>query len=317
MLNRRKAFAAGALALGLIVAGSAKAADQPGTLRLGYQKAGILVVARNQQVIEKRLGAKGIETSWIEFTSGPPLLEAMNAGSIDIGLTGDTPPIFAQAAGAAITYVAALAPNGPGEAILVKPDSPIRTVADLAGKRIGFKRGSSANNLVVAALAKAGVPWTSVKPFDLGPAEGMAAFDGDSVDAWAIWDPFFAVAELRYQPRVLVTSADVLDANTFLLANDGFAASHGDVLREAIAGFAEAADWATSHPDQVAEAVHAVTGVELAALKRSTARATFFVRPIDERIIANQQATADRFRELGLLPKAVAIRDAVWKGPQS
>lgn len=316
---RRSVMLAAALAVAapLVARGVVAAETKPAVFKIGYQKIGILVVAPNQRSIERRLEKEGIPVQWVEFSSGPPLLEAMNAGAIDLGLTGDTPPIFAQAGSAAITYVAALPPNGPGEAIVVKSDSAIKSLADLAGKRVGFKKGSSANNLVVAGLEKAGVPWTSITPFDLSPADGAAAFDRGSIDAWAIWDPFFAVAEERYTPRVLATSADVLNANTFLLANPGFAAAHPALVREAVASLSEAAAWAQSHPDEVAEALHAVTKVDLVALKRAAARAEFYVRPISDEIVRNQQATADRFHALGLLPKRIVIRDAVWNPAQS
>ncbi len=315
MLKCLGTLAAAVLAVVLTTAGAA--ADEPAALRIGYQKTGILIVARNQHVIEDKLAGRGIPVQWIEFSSGPPLLEAMNAGSLDIGLTGDTPPIFAQAAGAAITYVAALAPNGPGEGIVVKADSPIRTVADLKGKRVGVKKGSSAQNLLVAALAKAGVPWTDITPLDLSPADAAAAFDRDSIDAWAIWDPFFAVAQERYAPRVLATTDEVLDANTFLLANPTFAGQHADVLRDAVAALTQAAAWADANKSAVAAAVQAETKVDLAALERAAGRASFYVRPLDDGIIANQQQTADRFYALGLLPKPIVVRDAVWRPSQS
>jgi sulfonate transport system substrate-binding protein len=81
-------------------------AEAPKELRIGYQKNGVLVIARQQAVLEKHFAPHGIGVKWVEFTSGPPLLEAMNVGSIDLGPTGDTPPIFAQVAGANIVYVA-------------------------------------------------------------------------------------------------------------------------------------------------------------------------------------------------------------------
>ena len=75
-------------------------------IRIGYQKTGVLVIARQQAVLEKQFAAQQVAVKWIEFTSGPPLLEAMSTGSVDFGSVGDTPPIFAQAANANITYVA-------------------------------------------------------------------------------------------------------------------------------------------------------------------------------------------------------------------
>src|SRR5216684_3223086 len=75
-------------------------------VRIGYQKNGVLVIARQQAALEKHFSSQGIDVKWIEFSSGPPMLEAMNVGSVDYGAVGDSPPIFAQSAGAAIVYAA-------------------------------------------------------------------------------------------------------------------------------------------------------------------------------------------------------------------
>ena len=169
----------------------------------------------------------------------------------------------------------------------------------------------------MAALEQAGVAWTDIKPFDLSPADAAAAFDRDSIDAWSIWDPFFAVAQDRYAPRVLATADTTLDANTFLLANSAFATAHPGVIRDAITALGQTAAWAEANKGEVAAAVHAETKVDLAALERAIGRASFFVHPIDDRIIKNQQATADRFQALGLIPKPIVIREAVWTPPQT
>ena len=317
MPRRRTVMIASAAFLAAGMAAPLRAADLPKVFHIGYQKTGLLTVARNQRSIETALAKQGIAVEWVEFSSGPPLLEAMNVGSLDLGLTGDTPPIFAQAAGAAITYVAALPPNGAGEAIIVKSASPIHGLGDLAGKRIGFKVGSSANNLLVAALEKAGVAWTAIRPVDLSPADAAAAFAGGDIDAWSIWDPYFAVAEEREEVRVLVTSADILHANTFLIANRTFARTYPRLVQDVISALGQTAAWAQAHPDDVAQAVHEVTRVDLPALQKALGRTSFYVHPIDDKVVENQQATADRFYKLHLIPKPIQIRDAVWTPPQS
>jgi len=129
-------------------------------IRIGYQKTGVLVIARQQAVLEKRFAEKQIGIKWIEFTSGPPLLEAMSIGSVDLGAVGDTPPIFAQAANANVVYVAGSRITN-GQGILVSANSGIRSIADLRGKRVGFTKGSSAHNVVIATLEKAGPMRTS------------------------------------------------------------------------------------------------------------------------------------------------------------
>ena len=315
-MDRRKVVAGflGTAALALPRNTFAEAA--PKEFRIGYQKTGVLVITRQQGILERRLGTLGIAVKWIEFTSGPPMLEAMNVGSVDFGAVGDSPPIFAQAAGAAIVYVAG-APINNGQAILVKPDSPIRSLADLKGKRVAFTKGSSAHNVVIAALEKAGLTYADITPAYLSPADAGAAFARDSVDAWAVWDPFFAIAEKSQGARVLVNAADVAKTFSFYLANRDFAARHPKIVSEALEGLAEAASWAESNRGEVAKALAAVTGVSLDAQIVAANRATFPLGRITEEIIVSQQAVADRFHKLGLIPRRIVVREAVWAAPQS
>ncbi|TGQ74578.1 MAG: sulfonate ABC transporter substrate-binding protein [Mesorhizobium sp.] len=312
----RRIFGIGLLAAAAFGAASWSAAAQDlKQFNIGYQKTGLPVIARNQQIIEKALAAKGVSVKWVEFTAGPPLVEALNVGAIDVGWTGDAPPIFGQSAGANIVYAAALPSNGEGEAIFVKPASPVQSLAELKGKRIGVGKGTSAHNLLVAALEKAGIPFDEVTPVYLSPADAAAAFASDQIDAWAVWDPFFAIAETRYQPRVLARSSDVLKVNTYFLANRDFAKAHPEFVTTTIAALGEAAKWADQNRDKVAEALHEVTGVPLDAQTIAANRSKFGIYPITEEIVAGQQATADRFFKLGLIPKAVRISDAVWAAP--
>ncbi len=92
-----------------------------------------MVLAKSHQLLEQRYPQTHI--SWIEFPAGPQMLEALNVGSIDIGSTGDIPPIFAQAAGADLVYIGAEPPKPKAEVILVAQGSPIHNVAELKGKR--------------------------------------------------------------------------------------------------------------------------------------------------------------------------------------
>jgi sulfonate transport system substrate-binding protein len=288
----------------------------PKEFRIGYQKTGVLVIARQQGVLEKRFGKLGIAVKWVEFTSGPPLLEAMNVGSIDLGAVGDSPPIFAQAAGAAVVYVAG-APINNGQAILVKPDAPIRSLADLKGKRVAFTKGSSAHNVVIAALEKAGLTYNDITPAHLSPADAGAAFARDAVDAWAVWDPFFAIAEKTQSARALVNATDVAKTFSFYLANRDFAARQPKLVREALDGLQDAANWAENNRGEVAKALAAVTGVSLEIQTIAADRATFPFGPVTEEIIASQQSVADRYHKLGLIPRAILVRDAVWTAPST
>ena len=285
-------------------------------IRIGYQKNGVLVIARQQSTLEKHFNPQGIDVKWVEFSSGPPMMEAMNVGSIDYGAVGDSPPVFAQAAGAAIVYAAGQ-PITNGQGILVPQNSAIRSIADLKGKRIGFTKGSSAHNIVVQTLEKAGLGYADITPVYLTPPDAGPAFANGSIDAWSIWDPYFAIGETRQNGRILVNAHEITKSNSFFIANRGFAKDHGAVLQQIVDVTAATAKWAEQHRDEVAKSLSAVTGIPLDIQTVAADRSSFAVGPITDDIIATQQGVADRFFKLGLIPRPVAVRDIVWRSAQT
>ncbi|KYK45385.1 ABC transporter substrate-binding protein [Bradyrhizobium liaoningense] len=283
-------------------------------IRIGYQKNGVLVIARQQAALEKHFAPQGIEVKWIEFSSGPPMMEAMNVGSVDYGAVGDSPPVFAQAAGAAIVYAAGQ-PITNGQGILVPKDSPIRTIAELKGKRIGFTKGSSAHNIVVQTLEKAGLTYADITPVYLTPPDAGPAFANGSIEAWAIWDPYFAIGETRQSGRILINAREVTETNSFYIANRDFAKNHGAILQQIVDVTTATARWAEQHRDEVAKSLAAVTGIPLDIQTIAANRSSFVVGPVTDEIVTTQQGVADRFYKLGLIPKPIQIRDIVWRNP--
>jgi sulfonate transport system substrate-binding protein len=285
-------------------------------VRIGYQKNGVLVVARQLAALENHFRPAGIEVKWVEFSSGPPMMEAMNVGSIDYGAVGDSPPVFAQAAGGAIVYAAGQ-PITNGQGILVPQNSAIRSIADLKGKRIGFTKGSSAHNIVVQTLEKAGLTYSDITPVYLTPPDAGPAFANGSIDAWSIWDPYFAIGEVKQNGRILVNATEITKTNSFYIANREFAKNHGPILQQIIDVTTSTAAWAETHRDEVAKALSAVTGIPLDIQTIAANRSAFRVGPITDDIIATQQGVANRFFQLGLIPKQIVIRDIVWRNTQT
>ncbi|WP_448044214.1 aliphatic sulfonate ABC transporter substrate-binding protein [Bradyrhizobium liaoningense] len=316
-MERREFFklSVGAAAMAAL---SSRAIAQGGVreIRVGYQKNGVLVVARQQAALEEHFTPQGIEVKWIELSSGPPMMEAMNVGSVDYGAVGDSPPVFAQAAGAAIVYAAGQ-PITNGQGILVSRESAIRTIADLKDKRIGFTKGSSAHNIVVQALERAGLTYADITPVYLAPPDAGPAFVNGSIDAWSIWDPYFAIGETKQNGRILVNAFEVTKTNSFYIANRDFAKNNGAILQQIIDVTKSTAAWAEAHRDEVAKSLSLVTGVPLDIQTIAANRSAFRIGPVTEDIIATQQDVADRFFKLGLIPKQIAIREIVWRNPQS
>src|SRR5207245_5772966 len=203
------------LSISMVAATVGASYGQDKVVRIGFQKYGKLMLLKSKGTLEEKLKAAGYKVVWTEFPSGPPLLEALNVGAIDFGNTGEAPPIFAQAAGAPLQYVAYEPPAPKGEAILVPKDSPLKSVADLKGKRVALNKGSNVHYLLVKALEKAGLKYTDIQPVFLAPSDALAAFTRGSVDAWVIWDPYEAAAEAS-------TGARILADGTGLVANHQF-----------------------------------------------------------------------------------------------
>ena len=286
------------------------------TIRIGYQKEGILVIAQQQRRLEDALDKKNINVEWVDFQSGPPLLDALNDGLIDYGTTGDAPPIFAQAAGAKIVYVAAQESSGAGEGILVHSDSKIDKLADLRGKKIAFVKGSSAHTLLIAALAKGGVNYSEIMPVYLSLTEGAAAFANHSIDAWVVWDPYFAVTEKLPNSRVLTTSQGLTLENDFFLTRADFLKSNPDLVILINNILADAAKWAANHRDEAAQILSDATGIDIKTQTKMVYRTNYAVGPIRPAVIAEQQHTADNYKKLGLIAKKVKVKDIVWVWPK-
>ncbi len=311
-MNRRELLISVSASLTAALAAPAISAEPSKELRIGYQKIGALLIVKAQKVLEQRFEPQGVRVRWIEFAFGPPLLEALGAGAIDDGYTGDAPPIFAQAARANLLYAGAIPARGYGQAIVVPAASSIQDIAGLDGKKVAVAKASSAHNLLIAALESVKLPWNSVTPVYLAPPDAAAAFVRGAVDAWSIWDPFLAIAELKQKARALPLDRAINAQNSFFLVNGDFAAKHPDVVAAINGAIATATTWADQHREQVAAILSEASGVDLAAEQRSVNRAEFTFGPLNDDALAQQQGVADRFQRLGLIPAPIRVRDIVW-----
>lgn len=322
MFTRRQTLSLfGTAALAATLPGTGRAASEPLTeLRLGWQKNGVLALAKGTGALEKRFAERGITVTWAEFSSGPPLLEALGAGAIDFGPTGDVPPLFAQAAGGNLLYAGTYRGSSAGSAILVHKDSPVQSIGDLKGKRVAFKRGSSAHNFTVKALRTAGLSIADIEAADLSPSDAAAAFASNQIDAWSIWDPYYAVAEKNPQTRVLTTAEGIADSWSYFLSNGDFTAGHGDVLLEILDELAKVGAAAQSDLDGTVSALSKITGVPEDIQRVALTRKGFTlaaVSTVGPEAAAYQQALADEFYDLQIIPKKLTVGDIIWNGRAS
>ena len=296
-----------------------QAAAQDGkTLRIGYQKsAGLLVLEKGQGTLEKRLAPLGVSVKWVEFPAGPQLLEGLNVGSVDVGFVGEAPPIFAQAAGAQFVYIGYDPAAPEAEAVVVPKDSPIRTVADLKGKKVALNKGSNVHYLLVKLLEKHGLKYSDIQPIFLPPADARAAFEKGAVDAWVIWDPFLAAAEKQIGARVVADGRGVVNNYAYYLGERPYVTKYPQVIQTLFADLQAQGTWLKANIKQAAQIIAPQQGLDVDVVEVNLRRYQFGVAPLTDAVAAEQQKIADTFFELKLIPKAIRVADSLPAKPLS
>lgn len=309
--RRRSLLQALAVSGVALPAWAAAQSGKPETLRIGLQKSSTLTtILRTQGSLEKQLAPLNVKVSWHEFTSGLPLLEALNLGNIDVSAdVADTVPVFAQAAGAQLTFVAQEAPSPSAQAVVVRADSPIKTVADLRGKKVGFAKAAGVHFLLLAALEKAGLAFKDIEPAYLSPADGRAAFERGAIDAWVVWDPFLAAVQKQSAVRVLADGRDLASYQRYYLASSAYAQARPDVLRVFYQALHKAGTWVKQSPKDAAALLAPVWGLDASVIELANGRRSYEVRPVLATALVEQQRIADAFLAEKLLPRRVNALD--------
>jgi len=291
---------------------AAWAEDAPKTVNIGYQKANIFALLKYRGTLDSDFSKQGITVRWVEFPAGPQMLEGLNVGSIDLAATGDAPPTFAQAAKADLVYLAHSPANPQTEAIVVPENSPIKTVADLKGKRVALNKGSDVNYLLVSALENAGLKYKDVTPVYLPPSDARAAFQRGAVDAWVIWDPYLAEVETHEKARLVKNAEGLVPHYTFYLASRKFADTYPQTAEKVVDELKQLSNWANKNPDGAADILSTSTGLDKAIWAKAVARMPFGAERMTPEVFKEQQALADKFSEIGLLPVKVNVSSATW-----
>lgn len=292
----------------LLVAAASPTAAQT-VLRVGDQKGGSRALMEAAGV----LGDLPYKVEWREFPAAAPLLEALNAGAIDTGYVGDAPFTFAVAAGAPIKAIFAIRQQQAGLAVLVRPDSPVKSFADLKGKRVATGRGSIGHQLLLASLDREGWTPDDIRLTFLLPSDAQTALLAGSVDAWSTWEPYTSQLESFGRGRIVSDGRGITPGLSFQATRDDAIAGKRPALEDFVRRLAKARVWGTTHPEAFAKSWSALVGlpeaVPLAWFKRAD------IRPItiDAKVIADEQSVADLYQRHGLIPKRVeanAVFDA-------
>ena len=269
-------------------------AKAPETVNIGYQKANIFALLKYRGTLDESLKKQGIAVRWVEFPAGPQMREGLNVGSIDLADLAHSPA------------------NPKTEAIVVPEQSAIHSVADLKGKRVGLNKGSDVNYLLVAALEKAGLSYKDITPVYLPPADARAAFQRGAIDAWVIWDPFLAEVETNAKARQIRNAEGLVPHYTFYLASRKFADTYPETAKQVVDELGKLSAWANSHQDEAAGLLSTSTGLDKAIWLKTLARLPYGAERMTPAVYNEQQALADTFTRIGLLPVKVDVRSATW-----
>lgn len=298
-------------AIGAAVPGVTLAQSKP-PLRIGFQKAAsTLALLKAHGTLEKRLQPLGIEVKWHEFAAGPQLLEGLNVGAVDFGYVGEAPPVFAQAAGANFVYTAYEVPTPEALGILIPKNSTLKSVAELKGRKVAFNKGSDVHWLVVSLLKNAGLQYSDIEPIFLAPADARAAFEKGAVDAWAIWDPFNAATQKQIGAKQLASGVGAVSHHQFFLSARPYAEKNQDVLNIVLEEVSRKGQWISANVKEAAAQLAPIQGLEPDVIETSLKHYAHVFKPINDKVLDEQQKIADTFFDLKIIPRKINVKQAV------
>lgn len=313
-LLRRTLLVAAALALGT------SAVQARETVRISFQRsATLLTLIKGSGALEKKLGALGYDLSWHEL-NGNALLTALNTGSVDIHSdVADAYALFTQAADAPLTYIAKELPSPTAQSVIVPAGSPIKTVADLKGRKVAVLKGAGAHYLLLTALKQAGLKASDIDLRFLEPQDAAVAYANGSVDAYSIWDPLLGIQLQGGKSHVIADGITAkVEYSRYYTATTSFAKKHPEVLRVVFEELQATGRWVKANPREAAEKLSPIWGnLAPATVEQVNARRSYAIVPVVRNELGELQRIADTFREAGLLNKDLkATTVDIWTAPQ-
>ncbi len=280
-------------------------------VRIGIQKFGTSALLRLGGELERRLAERQILVDWRDFATGPPLLDALHAGEVDIGSAGEVPPIFAQADGAPLVYVACEQAAPSSIALVVRADSPIKSMLDLRGRRVALSARANVHLLLLRALEMHGLAMADIEAVyaPTGTPSGPAALHAD---AWMMWDPYLSEVQYHGGFRILFDGTGIVANHRFYMARKHFAATMPEVVDAVIDEARRVAAEAGEAPATAAHRLAGAFGMVPDGIELALRRLAFLPKALDRGILQDQQLIADEFHALGLIPRSISVADALW-----
>lgn len=286
-------------------------------VRIGHQASGSLVFLKDQKTLDEALAKDNIKVNWVKFTSGPPMLEALNTGNLDFATTGEAPPIFAQAANAGLVYVAHEEASPDSEGLLLPKGSTITAASQLKGKKIAVAKGSSAHYTLLQGLKKHGLKFSDITPVYLQPSDARAAFEQGNVDAWVVWEPYRAAAEKQLGATTLFNTSGLKPSYSFYLARKEFAEKHPELVKNIVKHIDQADQTINADLKAFGNITAKQVGIPEDIAYEAVIRRKYGASFVTPEIAIEQQKVADAFYAEKLIPKAIQVNEIMWQVPQN
>ncbi|MFD0589838.1 aliphatic sulfonate ABC transporter substrate-binding protein [Paenibacillus sp. GCM10027627] len=256
----------------------------------------------------KKLSAN---VEWSEFPSGPPLLESLAAGRVDISLLGDGAALQGQSAGLPFVNIGLISKGVNLNSILLPIDSSIQSVADLKGKQIAVAKGTTSHVYLIKLLEKNELAESDVAIVNLQYTDGLPAFLSGQVDGWVTVDPFITQLTLENKAVVLSDGEANILAPVTLIAHSTFAEKHPELVTAFLDVYKKALAWQAEHLDESAALLAESKKIPVPIMKTVLSEQHPELSPISEAEISTQQASADILVKTGFLKKEIAYADYV------
>jgi sulfonate transport system substrate-binding protein len=287
-------------------------AAAPNVVRIGFVRWGLLPLIKQRGTLERELAAKNIKVEWVgPFPNFAPVLEAINAGSVDLGAGGDIAAISGLAGGVPVCLLAYRPAVPQAEAILVRADSSIKTPADLVGKTVAVNRGGWGEHLLLKVLEKANVPKEQVKRAYMSPTDALPALLQGHVDGWSMWDVGLAIAEVEHPTRRIASGDAAPHYGVYVVQRQALS-EKSTTINAVLDVIKQEGDWATEKPQEAAAVLEKALGVSAKAANKTSERDPVEkVLPLEPRVISDIQDSADWMLEQKAIPKRVDIASSV------
>ncbi|MEH1979348.1 MAG: ABC transporter substrate-binding protein [Nostoc sp.] len=222
-----------------------------------------------------------MKVEWLQFKQGPQLMEGMNVGRVDLGSVGNTPPIYAQAAGADIVYVVGrVASNGRGTGFLTPPDSSIKNFKDIKGQKVVFQKGSATHYFVLLALEEGGLKYSDIEAVSIPNVDAASAFFQGKIPVWVGYDPFLAIAEKQNKVRNLRDAQGLDLPGGYYIGARKFSEENPELLKIVIEEIQKISKWGDENPKEVAKLLVPETKLDLDIQEKVIRRSSFQLSPI-------------------------------------